>query len=822
MKNSLDNMDNLIIVLNGPASQRNGFIIIETYNTKNILINKFGVYKGGSISSINIYEQHITIQNVDILKIRQCFESCTEQLSHCAFYVKPDEIHNFFSSILGYKILFLDNYDNTLFWMKEICNCSQIKKAKRKYSVANKFLYYYADNSFSLETHFGDKNFNIKLIKPTPQLTYDDQEQLYFLFFNYKGVEVNFSDKRVAIHNDKNIFLRNYSEENAIVQFLLKEHFIKLAQNRFIYSGPFNFPQLRDKLLHFGIEFHSRDDDAILPHVKISKLNNDWFEVDLTYPISNEIINLASYIDLSQSKNRLQIKNQKIVIPFSIAQHQDCIVKERNKLMINRKNLFCLLRIASECECETNEFLGLQKVSLQIPNKFFQAAYHYQLDGIKWLKFLLQNGFGGCLADDMGLGKTFQTIAFLEDEEVKRNISKVLIIVPRSLLTNWVKELIKFSSSYQSIIYHGNNRHNITLNNYNMIITTYNTAFADIEQLREISFSLIVFDEIQVIKNYKSIVSSTLRQLKSFVRIGLSGTPMENNIGELWNIMDILNPNLFPRRSLFLQRYSQKNHSELKNILTPFILRRVKEDVLKDLPPKREQIIYCDMSTEQRQLYMGLNLSIKHAIMSMKAFAAPVVLKGLTLLRECCCHPTLLPPTVNVNNVQASCKLEALKILVNNLIEANHKILIFSNYTSMLKIIQSELIKDMKYQNQIFYLDGNTRDRACLIDEFQKSKSGIFLISIKAGGVGLNLTSAQDVIIYDPWWNPFVEKQAMDRAHRIGQNKMVSVYKMVVADTLEEKIVSLQKDKQENFDDILNGISNEKNLSLEAIMKLLN
>lgn len=421
----------------------------------------------------------------------------------------------------------------------------------------------------------------------------------------------------------------------------------------------------------------------------------------------------------------------------------------------------------------------------------------------------------------MGLGKTFQVISFLEDQEVKKSINKVLVVVPKSLLTNWKKEFGKFNSSYRVGIYHGDKRNNFDFDNTDVIITTYSTAYLDLKKLNELKHSVVVFDEIQTVKNHKSITSDAMKQIKSDMKIGLSGTPMENSISELWNIMDILNPNVFYSRSAFIRRYSGKNYDELKSILNLFILRRMKKDVLKELPQKSEQIIYCDMEQEQRKLYTGINIAVKKAIMSLKAFAAPVVLKGLTLLRECCCHPLLLNEETNIDKILESCKLDALNLLVDNLVSSGHKILIFSNYTSMLKLIQDEFEKNEHYKKIIYYLDGKTKDRLDIVNRFESADEGIFLISIKAGGVGLNLVSAQDVIIYDPWWNPFIEQQAIDRAYRIGQDKPVTVYKLVTANTIEERIIEMQKDKEHDFDELINGISTDKNIDLKDILELL-
>lgn len=227
------------------------------------------------------------------------------------------------------------------------------------------------------------------------------------------------------------------------------------------------------------------------------------------------------------------------------------------------------------------------------------------------------------------------------------------------------------------------------------------------------------------------------------------------------------------------------------------------------------------MDEKQRKLYNGISVKVKAEIMSLKAFAAPVILKGLTLLRECCDDPKLLDDSINVEKTADSCKLDALNILLESLFESGHKVLLFSNYVSMLQIIKTELEKKDEYKDFVFYLDGQTKDRNQAVADFENSPKGIFLISIKAGGVGLNLVSAQDVIIFDPWWNPFVEHQAVDRAHRIGQKNPVTVYKLVAADTLEEKIIAMQQEKEATFDDLINGISSDKNLSLEKVLNLL-
>ncbi|WP_242939943.1 DEAD/DEAH box helicase [Ruminococcus flavefaciens] len=716
-------------------------------------------------------------------------------------------------------MIFLDNRDKSLVLVENIILQKHEKKVKHKYAFGDISLCWYADCTLYIEEE-STSGMIIKQKEPVPHMQYSKEEQIYSLYFCYNGENIAFLDKKLSITNGDMILLRNYSYEHEIGESILKEKFTKLAGSRFIYSGHKN---TRDIVAFLSSKSIVLDDDenTIIPDIKVTKNESGWFEIDLSYQIDGEVFDLASKIQLFSSQDEIEDDDKKILLPDSIIQAREYLSVVGNKLRIDQNHIFELLHIIYDSNSDISEFFSYSDIMLALPDHVTSAAYPYQLEGIKWLKFLFLNHFGGCLADDMGLGKTFQIISFLEDQEVKNNIKKVLIIVPKSLLTNWKKEFEKFNSVYRVGIYHGDKRNEFDFENTDVIITTYNTAYLDLKNLNELVYSLVVFDEIQTIKNHKSITSDAMKQIRSEMKIGLSGTPMENSISELWNIMDVLNPNVFYSHSAFMRRYSGKNYDELKSILNLFILRRMKKDVLKELPQKSEQIIYCDMEQEQRKLYTSINVAVKKAIMSLKAFAAPVVLKGLTLLRECCCHPMLLNDETNVDKVYESCKLDALDLLVDNLVGSGHKILIFSNYTSMLHLIQEELEKNEHYKKIIYYLDGKTKNRVDVVKQFESADEGIFLISIKAGGVGLNLVSAQDVIIYDPWWNPFVEQQAVDRAYRIGQDKPVTVYKLVAANTIEERIVEMQKDKEQDFDELINGISTDKNIDLKDIIELL-
>lgn len=812
----------LMIALDASSSRKNKFLTLRTYCTRQIPVTKNGKYKGSVIHKTDVLSC-FPISNADIDEIKELFKKCCLQISASDFYIDFKNIKFFFESLPKTPIFFISTADNKLFLINSVNPIEDKfsgKKQKNVYEIGNHTLFYQKTNLYIEKNNSTDsEDFSAKQINPKVRLYYDAASKIYSLFFDYGGIESPFFSKETSLVSRNTIYLKNFKFENAAAETLLQNHFIKLAQNRFVYSGG-GKTELKENLEKKGISLES-DSDVIVPEIKISRGSSGWFDIDLTCGIDGKTIDLASKIDLFASGNNVEIDGKRVVLPDSILAAKDDFILENGKLKLNQKNTFNLLGIMHDAGKSAEEFFPYKKTELKLPEKNQKAAFPYQLEGIKWLKFLYLNHFGGCLADDMGLGKTFQVISFLEDAEIRSKIKKVLVVVPKSLLSNWKKEFEKFSSSYKTGIYHGEKRGEFQIQNYDAVITTYNTAAIDVEKLSLQNFSVIVFDEIQTIKNYKGEISAAMKKLKSSVKFGLSGTPMENSISELWNVMDTLNPGILSSHVYFMRRFSSQNYGELKSILEFFIMRRMKKDVLKELPEKSEQIIYCDMGKNQRGLYNAINLKVKTQIMSLKAFAAPVVLKGLTLLRECCDHPLLLDSSINVDKINDSCKLDAFNILLENLFESGHKVLLFSNYVSMLQIIKGELEKKSEYKDYIFYLDGKTKDRNGIVDNFEKSEKGVFLISIKAGGVGLNLVSAQDVIIFDPWWNPFVEYQAVDRAHRIGQKNPVTVYKLVAANTLEEKIITMQQDKEHTFDDLINGISSDKNMSLEKILKLL-
>ncbi len=462
------------------------------------------------------------------------------------------------------------------------------------------------------------------------------------------------------------------------------------------------------------------------------------------------------------------------------------------------------------------------------------ATFHghlrgYQQEGLGWLQFLEDFQFGGCLADDMGLGKTIQMLAFL-DQRKKRRPKKLptLVVVPKSLMFNWKQECEKFTPDIKVLEYHGLERAKLrdTFAKQDLILTTYGTLRRDVLTMKDVEFDYIVLDEAQAIKNSGSQVAKAVRLLKSQHRIALSGTPIENHLGDLCSIFEFLNPGMLGRSSAFRLHASDPEDKEARRVmaegLKPLILRRTKQSVASELPEKLEQTIYCEMGTEQKKLYEELRDHYRDSLLGMideqgMAKAKMHVLEALLRLRQAACHPALLHKGLAED---PSAKLDSLCPQLQELIDEGHKALVFSQFTSMLAIVRQHLDKQgIVYE----YLDGQTRDRKERVEHFQSDPNcGVFLISLKAGGLGLNLTAADYVFILDPWWNPAVETQAIDRAHRVGQTRPVFAYRLICKDTVEEKIAELQQQKRELADAILEQDGSVlSNLTTEDLQMLL-
>ena len=441
------------------------------------------------------------------------------------------------------------------------------------------------------------------------------------------------------------------------------------------------------------------------------------------------------------------------------------------------------------------------------PDQFEGELRGYQKEGLGWLQFLHQFRFGGCLADDMGLGKTVQVLAMLADCALEKTHRPSLIIVPRSLMFNWFEEASRFCPQLAVLEYSGQARAALRedFDRYDIILTTYGTLRRDILDLKDIEFQYVVLDEAQTIKNAGSQVAKASRLLKAEHRLALSGTPIENHLGDLWSIFEFLNPGMLGRSSLFRNFTDDENDNRglLTRGLQPFILRRTKAQVAADLPERFEQTILCRLGTEQQRMYNEMRDHYRQSLIGIiqeqgLSKTRMHVLEALLRLRQAACHPGLLDSSLTGGD---SAKLDVLCPHLEQLVVEGHKALVFSQFTSMLAIVREHLDR----RNIVYeYLDGQTRDRKARIDRFQSDEDcGVFLISLKAGGLGLNLTAADYVFLLDPWWNPAVEMQAIDRAHRVGQTRPVFAYRLICRDTVEEKIAELQQQKRELADAIL-------------------
>jgi SNF2 family DNA or RNA helicase len=442
------------------------------------------------------------------------------------------------------------------------------------------------------------------------------------------------------------------------------------------------------------------------------------------------------------------------------------------------------------------------------PEGFVGQLRDYQREGCGWMEFLREFGFGGCLADDMGVGKTAQVLAVLESRRTEGK-GPSLVVAPKSLMFNWRAEAARFTPRLRVLEHTGLGRDVELIGQHDLILSTYGTLVRDAPQLADITFDYVVLDEAQAIKNASTVSAKAARLLRGEHRLALSGTPIENHLGELWSLFEFLNPGMLGEAKVLklagglARDPGEEARQLLQQALRPFILRRTKQQVARELPAKTEQTIFCDLEATERHLYDELRQHYRESLLRRVqkqglGRSKMHLLEALLRLRQAACHPGLL----DARRVgDPSAKLDLLLQQLADLREEGHQALVFSQFTSLLAIVRSRLDNlGVKYE----YLDGATRNRQAHVEAFQDDKGcSVFLISLKAGGVGLNLTAAEYVFFLDPWWNPATETQAMDRAHRIGQTRPVFAYRLIARDTVEEKVLDLQKTKRGLADAIL-------------------
>jgi superfamily II DNA or RNA helicase len=453
-------------------------------------------------------------------------------------------------------------------------------------------------------------------------------------------------------------------------------------------------------------------------------------------------------------------------------------------------------------------FSGLQPA--RQPRGFKGALRAYQREGLGWMLFLRELGFGGCLADDMGVGKTAQVLALLQWLRSSRapragtaRRLPSLVVVPRSLVFNWKEEAARFTPALRVLDHTGAGRSTARFTGQDVVLTTYGTLRRDAATLRDALFDTIVLDEAQVVKNADTDVAKAVRLLRGRHRLALSGTPIENHLGELWSLFEFLNPGMLGTSGRLAKVLAAAGSGSgggevtgaLARALGPFILRRTKAQVAPELPARTEQTLWCELEGPERDLYDGLRAhfrtSIKERIQTEGFASARMhVLEGLLRLRQAACHPGLIDPS---RAGRGSAKTDALLAQLEEVVGEGHAALVFSQFTSLLAIVRRQL-EERGVAHE--YLDGATRDRQAPVERFQRGECPVFLVSLRAGGQGLNLTAADYVFLLDPWWNPAVEAQAIDRAHRIGQAKPVFAYRLVARDTVEERVLDLQRTKR--------------------------
>ncbi|MFM1801075.1 MAG: hypothetical protein RJA81_427 [Planctomycetota bacterium] len=680
------------------------------------------------------------------------------------------------------------------------------------------------------------------LILRTPRQNWGPERLVGEVFFDYGGTRIPLAQaSAMTVESQKLRIIHREQEAEADATRLLWELGFRPNTDVLAESGSLELPpkklnQVVKDLVAFGW-FVEAEGKRYRPASEF-KLNVsthiDWFELGGAVSFGGQMVALPALLKAAdKGDTTITLPDGTVgVLPEDWLRKYGFLTglgEADGSVLKFSKNQAALLdsMLASQPEITFDDGFSTARKSLQSfqgitpldpPDMFHGELRPYQKEGLGWLDYLEEFEFGGVLADDMGLGKTVQVLAQLARwRESGKRKGPSLIIVPRSLVFNWVQEAKRFAPDLRVLEYSGPNRQALQakFRRYDLIVTTYGTLRSDIVELAKMEFDYVILDEAQAIKNADSLAAKAARLLKGRHRLAMSGTPIENHLGELWSLFEFINPGMLGTAAVFKRMALAATGSDpiardaLGRSLRPFILRRTKKQVVKDLPEKSEQFLHCDLEPEQRAYYDQLREHYRHALLRNEAASLSggkistnkiEVLEALLRLRQAACHPGLIDPD---KRVESSAKLDILLPHMEEVIEEGHKVLIFSQFTSFLSIVGDRLDQmKIKYE----YLDGRTRDREARVQNFQSDPSiPVFLISLKAGGLGLNLTSADYVYLLDPWWNPAVEAQAIDRSHRIGQTQHVFAYRLIARDTVEQKIVDLQAQKRDLADAILGG-----------------
>jgi len=659
--------------------------------------------------------------------------------------------------------------------------------------------------SAKIEHHYGEKVIN-PLLKTSNQIDAYymrdfEQEEMVFDFlkslgmYEHKGNMIIDDEEKIAdFINEKIEQLKEFAE------IYYSEEFKKIQVRQISKMKMGVRLNSKSNLLQFDFEiedFDDRDLDGLFHSIKEKKKYYRLKDGSILKIDNDELINVSQLIN-DLSLNTKQFNDGILDIPANRALFVDNFLNERRMTAFAQNDGFKKL---------VNDITNPKDIDFYLDENLSEVLRDYQKFGYKWLKTLSCYGFGGILADDMGLGKTLQVLAFIKEER-KNDNSPCLVVAPTSLIYNWKAEVEKFVPDLKVEVIHGAKAERDRLlkscSGYDLIVTSYGSIKRDVENYKKMKFSYIFVDEAQHIKNPNTLNANSVKSLNAKGYFAMTGTPIENSLTELWSIFDFIMPGYLMSHNSFVKKFEkpivQNNDREKLNTLSrfikPFVLRRLKSEVLQELPEKIESKVISDMTKDQKKIYAAY---LKQA---QGTVAAEIKEKGigrskikilalLTRLRQICCHPALF-----VDDYKGgSGKLDTLLEIIEDSIDSGHRLLLFSQFTSMHAII-AEKLKEKK--RSYFYIDGTTKakDRIEKVDRFNSGERDLFLISLKAGGTGLNLTGADMVIHYDPWWNPAVEDQATDRAYRIGQKKAVQVFKIITKGTIEEKIFELQQKKR--------------------------
>ena len=673
-------------------------------------------------------------------------------------------------------------------------------------------------NKITADVNFIYKNIKINPFKgsTTNELEKDkvlirdlEKERKVINFFENNNFKIK--NKEVYLEKEEDIFkliyerlkdLQSISEVYYSDSFKMME--IRSSTN---FKGGIRL-NTEESFLEFNFEIEEVDDKEMIGLLKSLRQRKKYYRLkDGSFiPLDTEelvsIDEMMIELDLDES----DINGKIIEIPKYRGLYVDEILRDKKMDFIKKNKTF---------KSFVEDIREYDEVEYIVPEALNGDLRDYQKLGFKWLKTLSHYGLGGILADDMGLGKTFQVLAYLVSEKMENKAGAALIVAPTSLVYNWMAEIEKFTPSLKAGIVVGNKseREEIIqrIDEYDIMITSYPLIRRDIDLYKDISFKWCILDEAQHIKNPSSQNAKSVKSIKANYRFALTGTPIENSLTELWSIFDFIMPGYLLSYGKFQNKYEKSivkegNKDALKSLgkqIAPFVLRRLKKQVLKELPEKIEHLVFAELSPEQKKLYVAYLKEIQGEIeeeIKENGFERSQIkiLAALTRLRQICCHPALFFE----NYKGSSGKFELLQEIIENAIEGNHRILLFSQFTSMLAMIKEMLDGlDISY----YYLDGSTpiEERGDMVNNFNSGNTDVFLISLKAGGTGLNLTGADMVIHFDPWWNPAVEQQATDRAYRIGQQNVVHVMKLITKGTIEEKISKLQDKKRELIDGVI-------------------